>query len=498
LPRSAESARDILVHEGPGDFDSYYMSRPDLPFAPFTVGANTFSSRYVALNQNANSADIKLTDTVMLALQSCWWKDRIVTTAGYRADRVTFKNGDTLRLAPTDPLVTAGQKVANEWLPVPGQFLKTVFKPRTFTAGAVVHAVPNRLSVFYNQSNNVGAPSFTARIVPPATPPTYVLPDMTDGESRDYGLQFDLLGDDRFFIRATAFDTVFLGSTPVQPGTHPFQANGTAVPNTTTPITINGTAGAIATSLNALVTYGRVSAATADAWRVGATAFSVDVASRGYEVELIANPNRNLTVRAAFSYSDRDRENFMGELEPYFSNLKAFLSTVNASGVNITNSATGITLNAAQYAIAAVDEFYEDTTLNQQQPFSSRPYKLNANARYRFTDGRLRGLSVGGAVRWQSDNYMQKDVRETIDGAPNPQFGREYYGSLFEMWDFFTTYRTRKLAFLNRPITLQVNVRNAFNQSRVQPAKYVTDFSALRRVFLNEPRNVRFSMEVEF
>lgn len=481
-----------------GDFGNYYMSTPDVALTPFTVGANTFSSRYVANGENGNSRDIKLTDTMMIATQNYFLNDRLVTTLGYRSDRVKFRNGITRRLAATDPLVTAKQKVANEWNIADGEYATTAFSPTTFTAGAVVHLTKDRrLSAFYNQSNNVGAPSFTARIMPPGSPPTYVLPEMTDGDSKDYGIMIDVLGDDRFFIRATAFQTTYLGSTPVQPGNHPFQATGTAVPNTTTAITINGTGGAIATGLNALVTYGRISAATADNWRVGPNAFSIDVASEGYELELIANPNKHLTVRASFSYSDRGRENFMKEQNPYVPALKEFLGSVNSAGVLITNSATGITLPAKDYMIAAIDEFIEDTGTNQEQSFGSRPYKLNLNARYSFSEGRLKGLAVGGAVRWQDKNYMQKDLRETVNGVTNPDFGREYYGDDFENWDFFTTYRAR-LPFIKQPVTLQINIRNAFNQDRVQPAKLVADFSALRRVYLNEPRSLRLSAEFQF
>jgi outer membrane receptor protein involved in Fe transport len=481
-----------------GDFDNHYMSSPDAPFTPFTVGPRTFGSRYVAFNENGNSNDIKLTDTLMLAAQSRFWQDRVFVTAGYRMDTVVFKNGVTRRLGADDPLVVSGEKLTNEWSISPGESLRNEFKPRTFTAGSVYHVTP-RLSVFYNQSNNVEAPSFTARILPPGanTGNAWVVPGVTDGESRDYGVMIDLLGDDRFFLRATAFDTEYLGSTPIRPGGHPFAPNGVAVP-APAPVTVNGTGAAIATGLNALVAYGRITANEANAYRVGPNAFSIDVISKGYEAEFIANPNRNLTVRATFSYSDRGRENFLREADPYVPELKAYLATVDASGVLITNSSTGETKNATQHMVDAIDLFIEETKILQEQSFASRPYKVNVNARYRFTDGRLKGLALGGAVRWQSKNFMQRDNRPTVDGADNPNYLKDYYGKESEFWDFFATYRTQKLPFLDRPITFQLNVRNAFDQSRVLPAKYTNDFSALRRVYLNEPRNFRLSAQLEF
>ena len=42
---------------------------------------------------------------------------------------------------------------------------------------------------------------------------------------------------------------------------------------------------------------------------------------------------RNLSLRAQFSWSDRNRENFMKERDPFVPALYAFLATVNDTGV---------------------------------------------------------------------------------------------------------------------------------------------------------------------
>ena len=55
-----------------------------------------------------------------------------------------------------------------------------------------------------------------------------------------------------------------------------------------------------------------------------------------------------------------------------------------------------------------------------------------------------------------------------------------------------------KPAFLGKTLTLQLNVRNAFNQSRVQPARYTNDFLGLRRVTLNDARSFRFTTTLDF
>ena len=467
-----------------GAFDTYYMSDVRVPLPSFTVGANTYSTRVVGNNQNGNSNDLKLTDTLMIADQAYFWKDRIITTLGYRTDKVKFKNGVTARLAATDPVVVNGSGLVNEWAAVPGQFTHSEFKPKTFTAGIVVHA-SRRLSLSYNRSDNVGAPSFTARILPPAAPPVNIAPPATEGQSRDYGLMFDVLGDDRFFVRLTRFDTVFLNSTPVQPGNNPFQP-----------------AQGLGLGLDALVAAGRISTDQAAPFRVNPTAFSIDVVSKGYEAELIANPNRNLSLRATFSYSERDRENFAKEVTPFVDKLYAFLGTVNSTGVLSSfgnQSPADPTRTAKDMIMAEINTWDDVTGTNQLQPFASRPYKFNLNGRYRFTEGRLKGLSAGGGMRWQSKNYMQKDLSATLGGQPNPNYGRKYYGQPQEIWDFFAAYRTKLTLLRSKNVSFQVNVRNVFDQSRVLPAKYAgTDFVFLRRVYLNDPRSFRFSTEIEF
>lgn len=469
-----------------GDFRTYYQGDLRLPTPSFTVGANTYSPRFVAFNQPGNAENLKLTDTWMVADQAYFWRDRIVTTLGYRVDRVKFKNGTTARLAATDPAVLNGSAVVNEFYSVPGQFTQPepAFRPHTFTAGVVVHAT-SRLSGFYNRSDNVGAPSFTARILPPEAPPLNVAPPQTTGKSRDFGLMFDLLGDDRYFVRLTRFDTLYLNSTPIQPGTNPFQ-----------------TAQGLGQGLDALVAAGRITAAQAAPFRVNPTAFSIDTASKGIELEAIANPSRAITLRANFSYSDRNRENFAKEIAPFVGKLYAFLGGVNSAGVLSSfgqNTTANPARTAKQMVIDEIDAFIDATGTNQTQAFGSRPYKLNIDGRYKFVEGRLKGLGVGGAVRWASNNYMQMDLRATLDGGvANPNYGKKLYGHTQEAWDFFTNYRTKPAFLGGRNVTYQLNVRNAFNQSRVLPARYTNDFLALRRVYLNDPRSFRLSAAVEF
>ena len=158
----------------------------------------------------------------------------------------------------------------------------------------------------------------------------------------------------------------------------------------------------------------------------------------------------------------------------------------------------GLTRSPKDTITTEIDDFFDVTGGNQAQSFGSRPYKFNLNGRYRFTENALKGLALGGAVRWQSNNYMQQDRRLTVNGANNPNYLKEFYGRTFEMWDFFSTYKFKPAFLGKKTLTLQLNVRNAFNQSRVQPARYTNDFVGLRRVTLNDPRSFRFTTTLDF
>jgi len=459
-----------------GAYATYYQSSPEEFLRPFTVGANTYSSRYVTLNQNSPAYDYKLTDSAMLATQSSWFNRRLITTLGYRLDRQKLKNVNIARVTADDPRVILREKLVGEWAIIPGQYVNSVFDAKTFTAGAVYHLHP-RFSVFANFSNNAGAPRLNTTVLPGGLGP------MTKGNSKDYGFMIDVLGDDRYFLRFTKYDTTFLHDTPIQPGTNDFRVNNAAI-------------------LDSLVAAGRVTEADVTPWRVNFGAFSIDVFSKGYEAEFVANATKNLTIISKFSYSDRNRSNFFSEGHPFYENFKAYLATINTAG-NIVNGAriNAATVNGTTVAdtITWTDFFLDDTEDNQLQPFANRPYKFSTNVRYRFTQGRLKGLDVGGAYTFASDNFMQKDRRTVLnDGVtPNPELNKYYYGNLSENWDFFASYKT-KIDWRKSTLTLQVNVRNAFNQSRVLPGKYSNDFIGIRRVLVGDPRTIRVSADINF
>ena len=391
----------------------------------------------------------------MFAAQSFFLKDRLVTTVGARRDTIKFKNAQEERVTdPNDPRVTSKLIAAGEWY-FDGNYVRHRYEPTTFTAGGVLHAT-KRLSLFYNMSRNNGQPRFDRSVLPNGE-----VPEPTEGRGRDFGVMFDVLGDDRLFIRTTWFETQQLNDSPILPG-----SNALGVDNLTTMLT-------------QLRNTGKISQADYDRQAVTWTSASIDIFTKGLEVEVVANPTKSLTLRASYSHSERRRENFFTEVFDFF-------------GTRVPQWRALLKNNPTELAAfeTAVSELYSELDYQvdrQNSPFGSRPHKLNGTARYAFREGALRGAFIGGSVRYNGKNFMSWDKAT----------GQIYWGNESLLGDAFAGYRFR-LPWAKVPATVQLNVKNVGNHYLANVGRYNDNYTGVRRVYLNEPRSFRLTTTLEF
>ncbi len=454
---TAENAQNQLTRRNyitEGAFTTYYGADPTLPVAPFTHNGRTYTSTY-ASRARANTQTVKDITSLMFAAQSFWFKDRLVTTLGARRDDIKFKNAQEERVTdPNDPRVSSKLIAAGEWY-FNGQHVHHRYTPTTFTAGGVLHAT-KRLSIFYNLSRNNGQPRFDRTVLPNGE-----VPEPTEGRGSDYGLMFDVLGDDRLFIRATWFQTEQLNDSPILPG-----GNALGVDNLTTMLT-------------QLRSIGKISQADYDRQAVTWTSASIDIFTEGIEVEVVANPTKSLTLRASYSHSERRRQNFFTEVFDFFDTRVPQWRALLAG--NPTELAAFET---------AVSELYSELGFQvdrQNSPFGSRPHKLNGTARYAFREGALRGAFVGGSVRYNGKNFMSWD-------QPT---GYIYWGNESVFADAFAGYRFR-VPRTKINATVQLNVRNVGNHYLANVGRYNDNYTGVRRVYLNEPRSFRLATTLDF
>ncbi|MES2695439.1 MAG: TonB-dependent receptor [Verrucomicrobiota bacterium] len=455
-PASPEGAQNQVNRRSyltDGDFTTYYPSDPSLPIDEFSFNGQRWHSTY-ASRAGANTHTTQDTYSFMVAAQSFWWKDRVVTTLGARQDRIKFKNEGEVRVPAGDPRVASGERVVNEWS-FNGQYVTRRYKPETFTAGAVFHAT-KRISLFYNMSKNNGAPRFDRTVLP-----TGDVAGPTEGDGKDYGFMFDVLGDDRLFIRTTWFQTKQLNDTPITPG-----ANALGVDN-------------LEAMVLALQNAGKITQAENDALPKTWNTATIDVFTEGIEVEVVANPTKAISLRASYSNSKRRRENFFREVYEFFD------ARTPEWRQRLLNNPTEL----ANFDIAKrdLDEELAFQADRQNSPFGTRPHKMNGTARYTFREGKLRGAFVGGSIRYNGKNFMSWD-RAT---------GHIYWGNESVMGDLFGGYRF-KIPGLKLNATMQLNVKNITNDYLVNVGRYNDNYTGVRRIYLNEPRSWRLTTTIDF
>jgi outer membrane receptor protein involved in Fe transport len=443
-----------------GFYDTYFVGDPRSAITPIAYNGRRLASNYVSRTK-ANAHAFKDINTLMVAGQSFWFGDRLVTTAGYRVDDVEFRNENEARVAnAVDPRITSRQFILNEW-DFSGDYAVNTYRPKTMTAGAVLHAT-KRLSLFANASESNGPPRFDRTVLPNGGVP----PPVT-GSGRDVGVMVDFLGDNRYFARATYYKSDQLNDASIIP-------DGLTV-------STSGSLGGdnLLNIVGALRDAGRITPAQYDQQAVTYNAAIIDIFTKGYELEFVANPTRNLTLRLGYSYTDRRRGNFLKEIRAYFeakvpewrrlaANDPALLATINRE-------------------IDTVNSEIDAQTTRQRAPFGNRPHKATFTGRYGFVSGPLKGAFTGGSVRYQGRNFV----------STNNTTGRDYWGTMLVQADAFAGLRTR-VPRLNLPMTLQLNVTNVTNSYLVGVGRYNTNYDGLLRVYLNTPRQYRLTATFEF
>ncbi len=433
---------------------------------PITYGGTNYTPRLIT---NANASGVRREiDSMMVATQSRFFKGRLIATGGLRRDQVDITPLLAARVAANDPLVTSGAKIANEYVLVGfNEAAAQSYDFNTFTAGAVV-GVTKWLSVFYNESNNNGAPQTNRRMLPDAS-----FPIPPEGFGRDYGAMLNLL-DGRFFVRATAFNTDSRNDPTVRD---------------------NAFINAHRRIITAYRDNGLITQAEADTRSVIGYLgdFLSDLATQGYEVELKASPTKNWTLTAAYSYTKLDRTNLGQDWNPWFAEQKAYYAQFPTDLLTTTNTPVAT-------EIAQIETGVENLFALNRLGYNNRPHKANAFTRYSFSEGRLKGFFIGGGVRWQDKNILQREI-VGFDSSNRDVLGKILYGPEIFNIDGLIGYSTKlKSGLLGHGTTLraQLNISNLLDSDEIQVVRLNRVGDGYWRVVPREPRNFRLTVSLGF
>jgi len=491
----------------PGDFSTYYDGDWRTPFPGFEANGHIYRAAYVAASNNFVHTK-RTTNSMMLVLQSFFLDNKIVTTIGGRIDDVTGERENLATAAPGDPAVLNKTLAIGEAYPNGNWTTAKHRNPTTFSTGIVYHII-NQASAFFNYSTNRGVPANSAKTVlaPINNPPPYDPVNnplsgpeapLSQGRTIEYGIILDPLGDGKITLRVSRFDTMSLHDSSLSQtsglddnsyGSGALQNIQAALYNTYGP-----------DLFNQMPQIPHFNSGMADS------------KANGYEATLTANPTKNLTLRAVFSYTQREKENIFGEIVDYCNaNIPAWLALAdNAPGAPMVGALTlGDYVRNQLYGPGGVRENLATQMFQQSGPMGGRPYKFNITARYKL-DPLVKGLALGGALRYAARNYYPDPAgsRDTLATAPTDGtlgLTSDLYGggnrpmmrgNSLTGWDTFLTYK-RKLFGGRTNMTLQLNIKNVFNQCVITIGRTTVD-NTLTRVYLTAPRAYRLSATFDF
>ena len=403
--------------------------------------------------------------TTLLGAQARYFSGKLVLGGGYRKDELKVT-----QYAQVSPTGGFNFNEFNERMVDYSRWSNYKYAGKTKTLGAVLHVTRN-LRLMYNASNNFGQPSTSRREYPNDAPARN-----TEGAGTDYGVGFSFF-DNKVSGRITRFQTD--------------SKNGAVFG-----YNMQDTNDAL---LNALVSSSAVTGITreaADKMRILGTGDIRDQHVEGYEFSLTFNLARNWRLMAHYSYTNGYQTNSYPDQREYrdgdpsgrlggFGGLKYFEKAAWANlPLASANSST-----IAEYIDYYKRTLASDLAIDGVALAKNRPHKANVFTRYAFDRGALKGLSIGGGVRYQ--DREQLGVGKDAAGQAVPLQGTRY-----ALADLMIGYSFRKFLGVDR-VSLQLNVSNLFDFSDYLVTGRETTGQISRITFM-QPRMWKLGANLEF
>lgn len=192
---------------------------------------------------------------------------------------------------------------------------------------------------------------------------------------------------------------------------------------------------------------------------------TADTISEGLEIELMANPTDSLRISINVSRTEAMQTNVGGTFAEYVDERLEYYNSTAAGQMRVWG-AGGDTILEQFAAQAGFLGQYELMKLQEgaAQP-ELREWHFNAIANYSFLDGALKGLNIGGAIRWQDEVAVGYPLLQKEDGGVTFDIDNPYYGearSNFDLWAGYEHQLTDKIHW-----RIQLNVRNAFAKNEL-------------------------------
>lgn len=365
------------------------------------------------------------TTTRMFAMQNYLWDDRIVGLFGWRQDDEDLYNS-TMTVEDITGAVRGFTR---------NPLLRTV-SGDTYTRGVVFHAIPNRLSLYYNRANNF-QDNGVAEVIGPVGNLTSI--GNRSGEGRDAGVKFWLF-DGKVGASLGWYETADANQSVAMDGNFFVWSE------------------AIWAAMGQTVDLG------------GRDTRSLE--SEGYEFELTANPTRQITL----TFNFKNAETVTSRLFPWGlayldANRSTWLSADQSTPIETPGVPPGSTIGSL---VQGLDDLMNVLTAPEgRSPFQDRETTANFFGRYRFdNEGPLKGFTLGAGLQYRGGSLIAYRT-ETDD---RPVYAPDYY-----LGNAMISY-SRQLNDRFH-LRLQFNVDNLFDLQDPQPVAGAEPTGEQRQTF---------------
>lgn len=458
---------------------------------------------------NVGSAKLEVIKSQAAILQSYWLQEHLITVLGWRRDEDFFAQQPVGFIAnPNDPNDPGKahwgfNDITFDRTPPPNAAKET----KSYSA---VLRWPHRLlrlpigtdiSVFYNASENFTPVGGRINIYSEGVP-------SPQGETKEYGFNLSLF-QNKFNIRINRFETKVLGTTSNPPGFSIGHSNATvqaastwAIEGNINPENVPFMNAAIERLFSALPSdfrqlrnfqiIGTAPNLSTSFDNLNGISDTTDFIAKGTEFEIVYNPTRNWRILANVAKQETVATNSF----PIFKEFVARMTPIWNS--NISDPRTGVVVNMRDiprsgYPLGTgpanppppTDNFGSWLDTMVLVPFATalategsasaeqRKWRFNVVTNYTFgrnglLGDRLKGWSIGGALRWQDKLGIGYPTTRNPDGTVILDLANPYYAPAETNIDAWIAYEH---TFWRNRIKwkIQLNARNLFGDDSVIP-----------------------------
>jgi hypothetical protein len=224
-----------------------------------------------------------------------------------------------------------------------------------------------------------------------------------------------------------------------------------------------------------------------------------DTISKGWEVELVANPTQSWRVALNASRTEAIRDNIPGarfqevinfvyrEFEGLPGVVPIFADNNGAPGVN----------NTPRERFAGLWDSYQVQLQNNGQRVSElSEWRFNFVNNYSFRQGRLKGFSIGGSYRYESPKTIGYGYKLDSAGKIATDLSKVYESEAYDTVGLNLGYR-RKLGD-RVSWTIQLNIDNLLQSDDKVLATSVQPDGSMRRGMIREGRSWALTNSFDF